>query len=132
MTACYCATLRTATRKISSLYDEALAPFGINIAQYALLRRIERLQPVSFTQLGHVADLDRSTVSRNVRVLEKSGLVSTGRGKDDQREAVVSLAAPGVATLERALPVWQACQARMEARFGAETLRALEAIARSP
>lgn len=114
--------MRAATRRIGAVYDEALAPFGINIAQYSLLRRIEALQPVSFTRLGYEQELDRSTVSRNARVLEKAQLVAMGRGEEDQREAVVSLTPQGVAVLEAAHPAWEECQASTEARIGAASL----------
>ena len=120
--------MRAATRKIGSLYDEALAPFRINVAQYSLLRKIQRLQPVSLTQLGHDADLDRSTVSRNVRVLEKAGLAATAKGELDQREAMASLTPLGERTLNEALPAWEKSQQAMEARLGAEKLKLLEEI----
>ncbi len=122
--------MRAAARKIGSLYDEALAPFDINVAQYSLLRKIQRLQPVSLTRLGHDADLDRSTVSRNVRVLEKAGLAATAKGELDQREAMVSLTPFGAQTLDEALPAWEASQQAMETRLGAEKLKLLEEIFR--
>lgn len=131
MTPCYSAMMRAATRRIGAVYDEALAPFGINIAQYSLLRRIEALQPVSFTRLGHEQELDRSTVSRNARVLEKARLVAMGRGEEDQREAVVSLTPQGVAVLEAARPAWEVCQARTEARIGAAGLDLFRKILQS-
>src|SRR3546814_12049889 len=68
----HCSRLRSAARKVGSIYDEALAPLGVNIAQYSLMRTIARRQPVSFTELGHFAQLDRSPVSRTVRVLDRS------------------------------------------------------------
>ena len=100
---CYCSSLRAAARKTTALYDSALAPVGINVAQFALLRRIERAQPVSLTELGRLADLDRSTVGRNVKVLERLGLVRLASA-EDQREAPVTLTrrrrrAPSVAPL---------------------------------
>jgi DNA-binding MarR family transcriptional regulator len=128
MSRCYCLLLRTATRKVGSVYDDALAPLGINIAQYSLLRLIERRQPVSFTELGRVAELDRSTVGRNVRVLERMALVETGRGEDDQREAVVTLAVTGTQVLQEAAPLWDECQRQIETRLGPANVKALRAI----
>ncbi|MBI1173453.1 MarR family transcriptional regulator [bacterium] len=128
MTACYCALLRNATRKVTALYDEALAPFGINIAQYALMRSIERRQPVSLSALGQVQGLDRSTVGRNVQVLARLGLVETSRGADDRREAVVTLADKGAQVLQAAAPAWELCQRRIETRLGPDTAGALRVI----
>ena len=131
MSRCYCSLLRTATRKVGAVYDGALAPLGINIAQYSLLRLIERRQPVSFTELGRVAELDRSTVGRNVRVLERMGLVETGRGENDQREAVVRLGVRGRQMLEEAAPLWDGCQREIETLLGAANVKALREILRA-
>lgn len=127
-TLCHCTILRRVTRKLSAVYDLALEPFAINIAQYSLLRAIAREQPLSLTTLGRRTELDRSTVGRNVRVLEKLGLVVTRRSEDDQREAVVSLTAQGADTIHRAFPAWENCQRDIEAKLGAgkiDTLRTL-------
>ena len=131
MTRCYCALLRAATRRIGSTYDEALTPLGINIAQYSLLRTIQRLQPVSFTELGRRAELDRSTVGRNVRVLERMNLVETGRAEGDQREAVIKLADKGSVTLDEAGPLWEKCQRKIETRLGPVKVIALQNILRA-
>lgn len=120
--------MRAATRRIGATYDAALAPLGINIAQYSLLRKIQRLQPVSLTDLGRESELERSTISRNVQVLERMELVTTGRGKRDLRESMVRLADPGEAMLARATPLWNACQKDIETRLGAEGLATLQNI----
>lgn len=125
---CYCTLLRKATRRLSAAYDDVLAPFGINIAQFSLLRMIKRHGPVSLTELGRVAELDRSTVGRNVRVIERQGLVKTGRGADDQREAMVTLTPAGTELLKVTIPLWEDCQAAISERLGAPRVDALRDI----
>lgn len=127
ITPCYCTGLRMATRKVGALYDAALEPLGINIAQFALLRNIERGQRVSLTELGRALALDRSTMGRNIRVVEKLGLVRTERG-DDQRESVVSLSEHGTAVLREAEPLWLECQGDIAKRIGPERLQTLREI----
>ncbi len=117
MPACYCSSLRLAARKVTALYDEALAPIGINVAQFAMLRRIERTAPVSLTELSQVCDLERSTVGRNAKVLERMGLVTIGVG-EDQREATVSLTDRGRAALQEGAPLWDGAQVKIEATLG--------------
>lgn len=124
---CLCTRLRQATRKVSAIYDAALEPLGVNIAQYALLRTIRHAQPVSLTELGRLTALDRSTIGRNVRVLEKMQFVETGRG-EDQREAVVSLSVRGAELLQEARPIWTATQAEVAGRLGPDLSKALEDI----
>jgi DNA-binding MarR family transcriptional regulator len=114
---CYCAALRKAARKVTSLYDAALEPTGINLAQFSLLRTIDRAAPVSLTELGRMTELDRSTVGRNVRLLQRMGLVRVAPGAD-QREAMVVLDEPGLDVLRRGAPLWDEAQRRIEARLG--------------
>lgn len=121
---CFCLQLRKATRKIGARYDAALAPVGINIAQFSLLRTIARRQPISLTELGRKLELDRSTMGRNVRVIEKMGLVELGRG-DDQREATVALSERGHEVLRAAEPLWARCQDEVGQRLGADRLELL-------
>jgi DNA-binding MarR family transcriptional regulator len=127
---CYCAALRAATRKVSARYDAALAPLGINIAQFSLLRHIERAAPVSLTELGRKVGLDRSTIGRNVRVLQRLGLVRVTPGVD-QREATVALAEPGRDVLRRGAPLWEEVQHRIEAGLGPDGARQLRRLLRS-
>jgi len=125
---CYCIVLRKASRRITALYDEALAPIGVNLAQFSLLRKIARKEPVSLTELGRLADLDRSTIGRNVRVLDRMGLTETRPGREDQREAMVALTAAGRKALEKGAPLWDSVQTRIEQRLGAENARQLETL----
>ena len=114
---CYCTVLKAASRRLAALYDEALEPVGINIAQFSLLRRIRRVGAPTLTELGRLAELDRSTIGRNVRVLERMGLVALARG-EDQREAMVSLTAQGHRALDEGEPLWDGVQDAIHARLG--------------
>ncbi|OCO99102.1 MULTISPECIES: MarR family winged helix-turn-helix transcriptional regulator [unclassified Ensifer] len=127
MSRCYCALLRKATRRVTSLYDDALQPVGINLAQFSLLRHIERGEPISMTELGRKIELERSTVSRNVKVLEGMGLVTTASGKD-QREAVVELTENGRRILAEGAPLWQGAQDQIEARLGTDAAAQLKEL----
>ncbi|MBZ7925396.1 MarR family winged helix-turn-helix transcriptional regulator [Ensifer adhaerens] len=127
MSRCYCILLRKASRKLSSLYDDALEPIGINVAQFSLLRHIERGQPISITELGRQTELERSTVSRNIKVLESMDLVATGAGAD-QREAVVELTDNGRNILQDGAPLWQGAQDKIEAKLGVEDTAKLKEL----
>lgn len=124
---CYCTILKAATRRMATAYDEALAPVGINVAQFSLLRTITRLEPVTLTELGRRMELDRSTIGRNVRVVERMGLVGLGRG-EDQREAMVTLTDAGREALEQGTPLWEGVQTTLEARMGPKATQELRDI----
>ena len=118
-TTCYCVLLRKASRKVSSLYDEALAPLGVNIAQFSLLRNLRKMAPVSLTDLGERLELDRSTIGRNTKVLQKMGLVSQIGGAD-HRETLLGLTAEGERVLVAGAPIWDGIQEKLEDKLGAD------------
>jgi DNA-binding MarR family transcriptional regulator len=125
--ACYCNILRTSTRKVTATYDKALAPIGVNVAQFALLRKIERAGMVSLTGLGRLSDLDRSTIGRNVKVLERMKLIRTVAGQD-QREAMVTLTRQGARILSQGALLWEMAQQRVETTLGPEGASHLRAL----
>ena len=127
MSACYCIVLGKASRRLTSLYDEALAPFGINLAQYSLLRNVVRKAPISLTELAGLLDLDRSTVGRNARVMVRMGLLAMGPG-EDQREQALSPTERGREVLARAVPVWERVQEDIEAKLGPQKAEQLQSL----
>lgn len=129
-TRCYCTLLRSAARKATAIYDDALAPAGITVAQFRLLRILERQGPVSLTELGRLAELDRSTIGRNARLLERLDLVRLCPGSD-QRESMVVLDEGGRRTLATAVPLWDVAQERIEASLGTDAEERLLALLRA-
>ena len=114
---CICTHLRRAARGVSRHYDEALAGFGVNVAQFSLLRHLQRLDRPSITTLAEAMGLERSTLGRNLRVLEAEGLVALADG-DDQRNRVVLLTGSGTQLLQAAYPAWEQAQAELVERLG--------------
>jgi DNA-binding MarR family transcriptional regulator len=120
--------IRTATRKVTSMYDTALKPAGINIAQLALLRRLSDETALSVEDLARSAELERSTATRNVRVLEKQRLVSVGKSDTDHRAVTILLTPHGVDTRNQSEPLWDEAQRQFEAKVGLDAARALRAL----
>jgi DNA-binding MarR family transcriptional regulator len=129
---CICTHLRRAARGVSRHYDEALAGFGINVAQFSLLRHLQRLDRPSITTLAEAMGLERSTLGRNLRVLEAEGLVALADG-DDQRNRVVLLTGAGETRLQAAHPAWEQAQLSLVEQLGEgqrdELVRLLERLA---
>lgn len=117
--ACISARLRHATRKANAVYDAALHKHGINVAQFSLLRAIQRLDRPTLTDLATATQLDASTLGRNVRVLEKGRLVHFKPGKD-KRTRVLSLTDDGSRVTHAAGVDWDDVQARLKSRLGNE------------
>ncbi len=124
---CLCINLRRAARGVSRYYDGALDGFGINVAQYSLLSNLARLDQPSISSLAEAMGLDRSTLGRNLRVLEGEGLVALAEG-DDLRNRIVVLTETGQARLAAALPAWEAAQQKLIDKLGAEKRATLLAL----
>lgn len=126
-TFCYNTALRSAARQITSRYDAAVGNAGIGSAQFTLLKTLAAHEPLALTELGGRLRLDRSTIGRNVRVLEKAGLLQLGDGSDG-RETAVALTAQGHSVLAAAAPLWEQAQQDLEGRLGKEGAASLRAL----
>ena len=118
-TLCHCTQLRRAARKATRLYDQALAPLGLKVTQFSLLRTIARLEHPSITSLASATGLERSTLGRNLRPLERLELI-TLTGGEDLRTRRVGLTDRGHGKLTEGAGYWAEAQAQFEAASGAE------------
>jgi DNA-binding MarR family transcriptional regulator len=125
---CICVNLRRAARAVSHVYDEALASSGIKITQFSLLRAVARMQPVAISVLAAELELDRTTLARNLRPLQRDRLVALGDGRD-QRVTEVRLTLAGRAAIARALPLWEQAQVRIGKLLARGRIEQLGAIA---
>ncbi len=124
---CYCVTVRRAAQTVTQLYDTVLAPSGLKVTQFSLLRAVARHGPASISTLAAAVYLDRTTLGRNLHVLERAGLVSFASGAD-LRERMVQLTDKGEAALAAAAPLWEQAQAMVREALGKEQLEALTTL----
>jgi DNA-binding MarR family transcriptional regulator len=109
---CLCTLARRYARSLTDLYDRAIEPSGLKVTQLSLLRAIERLDRPSLTSLADATGLDRSTLGRNLRVLERSGLIMLVPG-DDERTRVPELTTKARQAVAMAKPLWDAIQQQL-------------------
>lgn len=102
---------------MTRLYDQALAEVGLGAAQFSLLRHVQRLDSPEISVLAAAMGLDRSTLGRNLRVLQEQGLLLLGEGRD-QRRREVRLSEEGRLRLQQAEPLWEQVQRRLAQRLG--------------
>lgn len=112
-TDCYCTQFRRSANALTRLYDAEFRPIGLRLTQFSLLRAISRLGRATMTEVALEAALDKTTMSRNMRILVRKGWVDVA-GSKDGRERVVTLSASGAAMIRRALPYWQGAQKKVE------------------
>jgi len=109
---CLCTLARRSARSLTEIYDRALESSGLKITQFSLLRAIDRLDKPCLTDIAQATGLERSTLGRNLRVLEKDGLVSLSQG-NDERTRVPTLTAKAKQALRIAKPQWERVQEQM-------------------
>ena len=124
---CTCGRLRRASRALTQLYDDAMAPAGLRVTQFSLLRALARGGPLRISELAARQLLDRTALSRNLDPLVDAGFVDIVRGRD-ARTREVAITPMGAAALEAAQPHWLAAQRKVANLLGAEKLEALVAV----
>ena len=98
-TTCNCLALRQAARRVSQIYDGHLTSEGLRTTQYSILAKLDRLGPMSINELAKSMVMDRTTLGRAIRPLERDGLLTIGAG-DDGRTRSLRLTTRGEARLK--------------------------------
>lgn len=133
--ACPSFCIRQAERAVADHFNQALAPCGITVTQIPVLASLRAMSRASVSRLAEVMLLDVSTLSRNLIVLQRMGLVQVEPGSD-RRTRIVSLTRIGLRKLAEAYPRWAHAQKTFADRFeGAgygEALQMLQKISRPP
>ena len=143
MEICHCWRLKRAAHHLNEFYDKALAPSGVTISQYGMLREINQHGGCSVMDLAGYLDLERSTLTRSLKPLMQKGFVSDCR-ECHMRNCRLVLTAEGHKAFEEAhllfakadgplqrpcdLQLWQKVQAAYEAALGTEGVRTLETL----
>ena len=126
-TACYCLKTRRATASVTRHYDLALAPCGITINQFSVLMNISRAEKCSVRELADMAELDKSTLARNLKPLYRMGLVVDTK-EPGMRNSRLELTRAGRKTIGCAAPLWAEAQRVLAEKLGKDGMRALELV----
>lgn len=123
---CACFNARKVARLLGQVYDRALEPSGLRNTQFTSLSIAEKHGPISITELSELMGIERTTLTRNVQVLERDGLVQLGAGVDG-RSKTVAVTSKGRRRLAAALPLWESAQEQTLRLFGAKRWERLRA-----
>jgi DNA-binding MarR family transcriptional regulator len=115
---CYSLAVRQAARHVTAFYDRYMAPFGLRSTQFSILSILRRAGPISINALAAELVMDRTTLGRNIRPLQRAGLVTAVVAKDDRRSRQLQLTPRGLARINEARKGWTRAQAGFEAAFG--------------
>jgi len=121
---CPAFNIRAASRVITQLFDEILRPTGLQITQFAVLVGVISLDSPSISQLAKGLVMDRTTLTRNLKPLEKEGLIKLTPG-DDKRTHFVKITSKGKSVMEKTLPYWEKARTVVSEEFGKKHLDGL-------
>lgn len=121
---CNCLAARQASRYLTASYDAALAPAGLRITQFSILYKLVKFGPLAIGDLAARMAMDRTTLSTNLKPMERDGLLEIVPGVDRRvKQALVTGA--GLRKFQQALPLWEGVQAKFEGQYGAREAAAL-------
>lgn len=118
ITSCNCTVLRRASRLVSQFYDQQLAPAGVRVTQFAILRVLAGSNGYSINELADRLNLDRTTADKNLQPLEKARLVRIVGADNDARARQITLTASGAEKLRLATTLWRTAQSEFERANG--------------
>lgn len=116
---CTCANLRKAARSVTKSFDNALRPFDLRSSQFTLLAMLSNSKKRPLTQLADALGMDRTTLTRNLKPLERRELIQIDSEKD-LRVKNVSITNSGIQLFEDALPEWKSVQLLISEKLGQE------------
>ncbi len=103
---CLCLHVQRAARALARRFDEALRPAGITSGQFSLLMSLNRPQPPSIGSVAALLAMDRTTLTANLKPLQRRGLVEVDVDPEDRRGRLLSLTRTGRKLLRAAMPIW--------------------------
>ncbi len=124
---CLCFAAQRAARALARRFDEALRPVGLTSGQFSLLMSLNRPKPASVGSVAALLAMDRTTLTANLKPLERRGLVETAVDPADRRGRLLALTKAGHKALRSALPIWRRTHAeadRLLSKTDAGALRA--------
>ena len=115
---CLCQASRSAARGLSAVFDRHLRPHGVRITQFTILANLILRGATPVAALAEALGVDRTTLTRNLALLERNGWIETRADESDARTHLISATAKGRAVARDALPGWREAQSAVAAAIG--------------
>ena len=115
---CLLSKIRNTSRQISMIYDTAFKPLGITGSQFIMLVTLFQFKQASIMTLSEKMQIDHSTLSRNIKLLIRDGLLQNKPDQNDARVKLVIISPKGYKVLKKAIPLWVICQNKAQKLAG--------------
>ena len=124
---CFCLASRQAARKITRLYDSYMQGSGVRATQFTILSQLMLRGEMPIGKLAGLLGMERTTLSRNLTLLEGKGWISISAG-DDPRARMIEITTQGRSLVRRGFPYWSKAQAHIGKLLGADGQAALKLL----
>lgn len=119
---CFCVSVRGLANRLTQLYDDRMAPFDLKVTQYSVMKKIVDKPNSTISEIAQMSDLDRTTLTRSLRILERDGWLEFVKAKD-QREKRLQIKATKTSDFDRAQRAWQQVQRELSALIDLDPIR---------
>jgi DNA-binding MarR family transcriptional regulator len=122
---CNCFALRQAARYVTQIYERHLGEVGLTAAQFTIMAKLARKPDLSILDLADMMVMERTTLVRALKPLQRDGFVLSEPSEHDGRTFLFSLSDAGQRVFEQAAGAWRAAQDEFEVKFGRTRAKAL-------
>jgi DNA-binding MarR family transcriptional regulator len=126
---CLCLASRQAARRITRIFERELRPYGVRATQFTVLVMLSLKGAMTIGELAEALGTERTTLTRNLALIERASWVKIEPGEDDARSRIVTVTDVGRATLARSFPGWRKAQEATAAAIGSDAVSALRGLA---
>jgi DNA-binding MarR family transcriptional regulator len=126
---CPALRVRQASRVLAKLFDDELAPFGLLSSQLPILAAVALFgaSGAPMSRLAEALLVDRTTLTRGIRPLERAKLLRVVHSPHDARTKIVVVTRSGQRMIEAIYPAWERILGQIKKFLGAQTLVELHA-----
>jgi DNA-binding MarR family transcriptional regulator len=128
---CLCLASRRAARRITRTFDRELRPHGLRATQFTVLAMLSLRGAMTIGELAEALGAERTTLTRNLALIEAASWVKIQPDQDDARSRVVTVTDKGRAAASGALPAWRKAQDATASAIGRNGVFALRQVGRA-
>ena len=118
---CLCLHVQRAARALARRFDDVFRPFDVTSGQFSLLMSLNRPEPPTLGSVATLLAMDRTTLTANLKPLERRGLVTVTVDEADRRSRRMALTSAGRSLLAAAVPIWKRTHAAIDRLLGASS-----------
>ncbi len=122
---CTCLRLRKVARRLTQIYDQALAPSGLTVTQFGIIANLAGHGDLSIGDLAEHMGMDPTSLNRTLKPLQRENLIIEKANPNDKRFRLISVTKTGQTTLADAIKLWKTAQQQLNSQLGVQAVSRL-------